>query len=124
MYYSISKFFKTLKNTRLKCLVYPFILLILCVPFIYLSDYEQPTYNEVIVDKIKTVTPQGDVSFNFVMQENGVLPVSSVTYYKHNVSQTYQFKKSSETKLRYVYLHYSFLVSLLTLSLFFHTGKK
>lgn len=124
MYYLISKFFETLKNTRLKYLVYPFILLILCVPFIYLSDYEQPIYNEVIVDKIKIVTPEGGVIFNFVMQENGVLPVSSTTYYKYNALQTYQFKKPSETKLIYVLNYYLFLVSFLTLLLFFHVVKK
>ena len=110
----MNNFFKMLKNICLKWLVYPFIVLVLAFPFIYLNGYEQPVHTEVILDKMKTIDPQGKIVFNFITDKKGVLVVPSSIYYKYDIKQSYSFSLSTESKKYYIFSFYLFLAALLT----------
>ena len=110
----MNSFFKVSKNRYLKWLVYPLILLILASPFIYLNEYVQPVHTEVILDKMKTVDPQGKITFNFITDKKGVLVVPSSIYYKYDIKQSYSFSLSTESKKYYIFSFYLFLAALLT----------
>ena len=110
----MNNFFNMLKNICLKWLVYPFIVLVLAFPFIYLNGYEQPVHTEVILDKMKTVDPQGKIIFNFITDKKGVLVVPSSVYYKYDIKQSYSFSLSTESKKYYIFSFYLFLAAFLT----------
>ena len=110
----MNNFFNMLKNICLKWLVYSFIVLVLAFPFIYLNGYEQPVHTEVILDKMKTVDPQGKIIFNFITDKKGVLVVPSSIYYKYDIKQSYSFSLSTESKKYYIFSFYLFLAAFLT----------
>ena len=118
MHYTLIEIFQKLKNKYFKWVVYLFIILSLAAPFIYLNNYEQPVHSEIILDKMKIVNSKGKIVFNFIMEKEGVLVVSSSTYYKYDISQNYVFKKQSESKLAQVLNYYSILVLVVVLALF------
>lgn len=113
MHYILIEIFQKLKNKYFKWVVYLFIILSLATPFIYLNSYEQPVHSEIILDKMKTVNSKGKIVFNFIMEKEGVLVVSSSTYYKYDISQNYVFKKQSESKLVQVLNYYLILALVL-----------
>ena len=118
MHYTLIEIFQKLKNKYFKWVVYLFIILSLAAPFIYLNSYEQPVHSEIILDKMKIVNSKGKIVFNFIMEKEGVLVVSSSTYYKYDISQNYVFKKQSESKLAQVLNYYLILVLVVILALF------